>query len=128
MSDMIPIIAIELAGVIGNRVIGTGNTFIPYQWRVVPGAAEALDLISRRCYVLIHTYWLSEETGVDMDAQARAIKLWLVDHKLSWDWLWTLPGKPWADRYVDNTEGLKDVIQTISDEIGEDRSAGRSAR
>lgn len=118
MSRQIPIIAVELDGVLGDRIIGSGNLFVPYQWRVRRGSLDTLELLARRCYVLIHSHWLSEETGVDVDVQAAAMKRWLGDMKAPWDWLWTLPGKPWADFYVEVEEDLDNVAATLANEVG----------
>lgn len=115
MSKQIPIIAVELDGCLGVRTLGEGNLFIPYQWRVVPGVSSLLDQLATRAYILLHTIWISEENGTDLETQCKAIQRWMQDARLPWDWIWWLPGKPYADFYVESKEGLEHVLQEIED-------------
>ena len=108
----VPVLCIDFDGVIFQR---TGRFVAPHilEGYPMPGAREAIDLLSNNYEVIVHSCRCATEQG------AAAIEQWLRNNEFNVSSVARF--KPYADAYIDDKgvrhESWFDTLRTISEPL-----------
>jgi len=106
-------VAIEFAGIYAERIAGKGPAFSSWDWKILPTHRPLLTRLAEQAFIILHTVLVSEETNLDLDAQRRALESWLALVGLPWDIVWSHPGKPLAEHYIEEPADLQALCQQL---------------
>lgn len=88
-----PAVAVDLDGTLTVYPFTVTDVIGP----PLDGAAEFMRWLAMRAKVIVHTARLAGDCSA-----LPVIAVWLTEHGIAFDEIWTSPGKPWARAYVDD--------------------------